>query len=298
MRYVFFLLGLLIFRAEGRSSEQDPVGYVSVELNGQFGNQLFQIATAYAYALDHNLALTIPDLVRRQKDNIPKNAKEVFHAKIDSYDIPSQIQLKWTEPNFNYTAIPPSTTVELHGFFQSEKYFKHRKDEILSLFAPPEGMNERILMEYPFLSSDSLVVGIQIRDYRREQPQSKQHPTVGRSYYESAMACFPEDTIFLVSSNNLSYAKECVEGLSSNIVYLPCGPNYIEEFYTLVLCKSFIISNSTFGWWAAWLCTSPDKVVITPSPWFTLPFDNTSMRKDLLPKGWRVVTYRNGSNHR
>ncbi len=269
---------------------KEPLGYVSVELSGQFGNQLFQIAAAYAYSLDYNLSLTVPDLLHKDQYNILYNAKKIFLSKIDSYDLPYTPLLCWKEPSFNYSKIPKSSIVELQGYFQSDIYFKHRRNEILDLFAAPPGLNEEILVKYPFLLSDALVVGIQIRDYREERPQGDYHPTISRNYYEKAIESFPKDTIFLVSSNNLKYALECVEGLSSNIIYLE-GSDYIEDFYTLVLCKSFIISNSTFGWWASWLSSYNKKTVITPHPWFSLPYDSDSMKTTLLPPEWTVIDY-------
>ncbi len=290
MRFVFLVLLFFSSFSQANTFEKQikKQAYVSVHLEGQLGNQLFQIATAYAYALDHNLTLTIPDLLHKNQYNIPYNAQKLFLSKINSGDLPYKPSLKWTEPSFNYTKIPASKSVELRGYFQSEKYFKHRRSELLTLFAPPSGLNERILSKYPFLSSDEFIVGIQIRDYRHERPNGDYHPTLGRVYYENAIAQFPENTIFLVSSNNLTHAKACTEGLSNNIIYL-CGDDYIEEFYTLVLCKAFITSNSSFGWWASWLSTAPNKKVIVPSFWFSPPFDNRQMMLDLYPEGCSVV---------
>lgn len=291
MRSLFILSLLLFFPLAGTSLELNSPGngYVTVGLSGQFGNQLFQIATAYAYALDHNLTLTIPDLLHAERDNIQRNAKELFLSRINGYNVPYPIHSKWTEPSFNYHVIPSKNTIELHGYFQSEKYFSHRRTELLSLFAMPQELKKQIFNKFPFLFSDTFVVGVQIRDYRSEQPTGQYHPTINRSYYEKAMSYFPEDTIFLVSSNNIKYAKDCTQGLRKNIIYLQNSTNYIEEFYTLVLCKSFIISNSTFGWWAAWLSTTPNKIVIAPNPWFSLPYNNKIMTKDILPKEWIVI---------
>ena len=300
MRYTAVLLGLLFLPFQGNAVEQNQNkdGYVSVELNGQFGNQLFQIATAYTYALDNNLTLTVPDLVHKTTDGVPKNAKELFLSKIDSYDLPVPAQLNWKEPTFNYKKIPASKAAELHGFFQSDKYFRHRRDEVLALFAPEPALIDKILEKYPVLSSDAMTVAVQIRDYRKEEPQGMNHPTIGRDYYENAMAYFSDEAVFIVSTNNIKYARECTHGLKPNIIYLEDSSNYIEEFYTLSLCKSFVIANSSFGWWAAWLSTQPKKVVIAPTPWFSLPKNNKEMFKDLLPTEWYVVQYRNASNHR
>ncbi len=288
---VLGLLSGLFFSSSGKSLEKNPLeqGYVSVELSGQFGNQLFEVATAYAYALDYDLFLTIPDFVRKQRDNIANNAEKLFLARVNTCDPPRIAQSKWQEPSFNYSPIPFAVDIELYGYFQSEKYFKHRKEELLQLFAAPEGYNQKILEKYPFLDSDALVVGVQIRDYRPERPTGEYHPTLNRSYYEEAISCFPEDAIFMVSSNNIEYAKECTQGLRENIIYLLDSSNYIEDFYALVLCKSFIIANSSFGWWAAWLSTSPNKTVIAPRSWFAPPYDNENMTKDLIPNEWFLI---------
>jgi len=53
-------------------------------------------------------------------------------------------------------------------------------------------------------------------------------------------------------------------------------------------CSDFIIANSTFSWWAAWLCDNMDKVVIYPNRWFG-PNNQDKSTKDLFPQEWRVI---------
>lgn len=278
-----FLLLFSCFQtqAEGNlSNEENQFSeYVDVELQGQLGNQLFQIAAAYAYSLDHHIPLVIPELAYKTRWNIKYNAERLFLDKIAHDSLPNPV-FTWSEPTFQYSPIPQARQIKLFGYFQSEKYFKHRRTEILELFAPPAEIQQAIASEHPFFTSGALLVGVQIRDYRHEFPDGSYHPTFGRSYYEQAMGLFPEDAVFVVSSNNLPFARECTEGLSNHIIYLEDG-DYIKDFYALSLCQSFIISNSSYGWWAAWLSESKNKKIIVPYLWFAPPYPD-QMWKDLV----------------
>ena len=51
------------------------------------------------------------------------------------------------------------------------------------------------------------------------------------------------------------------------------------------LCKDFIIPNSSFAWWAAWM-NDDNPVVITPKKWFQADHVNTN---DLRPTSWIVL---------
>ena len=41
-----------------------------------------------------------------------------------------------------------------------------------------------------------------------------------------------------------------------------------EKIKLMSMCKHFIISNSSFSWWAQFLSNYDEKVVIAPNMWF------------------------------
>ena len=53
-------------------------------------------------------------------------------------------------------------------------------------------------------------------------------------------------------------------------------------------CSDFIIANSTYSWWGAWLCMNPCKEVIYPNRWFGKNNAGKSTI-DLFPRSWRVI---------
>jgi hypothetical protein len=44
--------------------------------------------------------------------------------------------------------------------------------------------------------------------------------------------------------------------------------------------QTYIIANSTYGWWGAWLNANAGKMVITPDTWLII-FDISIIRQDL-----------------
>jgi hypothetical protein len=51
------------------------------------------------------------------------------------------------------------------------------------------------------------------------------------------------------------------------------------------LCSDFIIANSTFSWWGAWLADTGK--VVSPKKWFGTNLIHNDT-KDLIPSTWEV----------
>lgn len=245
--------------------------FVTVHLMGQLGNNLFQVATASALAWDHGVELSLSEMWPIS------NLHHVFFRCSIKQVHPSS---EWKEPDLAYHPIPYTPNMKLIGYFQSEKYFAHHRERLLELFAPSVEDQAYMEKKYGWLIHSPNTVGVQIRDYKYEDPNQGTYPQYGKDYLEQAMRYFPESTLFVVSSNNLEYARSSIPSWVKRVVFLENNPPYIDLFL-LSLCKHNIISNSSFGWWAAWLNQNPDKKVLCPLHLFNgLPY------QDYCPTEW------------
>ena len=66
------------------------------------------------------------------------------------------------------------------------------------------------------------------------------------------------------------------------------GGNQFYDLCLMSMCSDFIIANSSFSWWGAWLIDNPEKKVIAPKKWFGKQYDHYHM-DDLIPETWTVL---------
>lgn len=259
--------------------------YVTVNFNAQLGNQLFLLATAYAYAKDQNYDLLVPKIISQGHCfGIAKNHENIF-SSIATRPLPLPPFRIYREPAFSFLRIPRIPNVELRGYFQSEKYFQHRRAEILDLFSLKKEKWEALLNQFSFLTHP-LKIGVQIRVYDVAGVDAP-HPTFGTPYYEKAFAQFPSEALFLVSSNKKEIAKRILAPINRNIIFLDETNDY-QDLLILSRCEHLVSSNSSFGWWAAWLGEQKGRRCIFPMPWFHGELSEAPLR-DLIPSRWETI---------
>ncbi len=154
--------------------------------------------------------------------------------------------------------IPP-TGAYLEGFWQNPAYFSDARRHLQEVVAPARPLSApaaELLREIQTGES----VGIHIRrgDFVKLGWDS------GIDFYQQGMAKMRElrkNCNFYVFTDDKPYAREKLpEASDIKIVDAP----FLEEFFLLKNCRHQIVSESTFGWWAAYLNPDPDKIVIIP----------------------------------
>lgn len=240
---------------------------------GGLGNQLFQIATSYVYSLRNKKNFYISKIWDGLSNDRPSYWDSLlFNLKqnlINNEDIPNPC-IVYKEKNFSHNEIPfISRDIKLEGYFQSEKYFMEYRDEILSLFSLHENMIPKIDM-----SDDTIKIAIHVRrgDYLK---YPSIHITMTKEYYTKAKQIIEEKLGFVPNyyyfSDDIEYTKEMFKNDIKPTDKFISGYKDYEELYIMSQCNHFIIANSTFSWWGAYLSSKESedsKMVICPNPWF------------------------------
>lgn len=269
-------------------TDDDP--YVIGDLMGQFGNQLFIIAATTSLTLDHGAKPLFPGFHNPISSDptfkLSHNYETLF-PHLDATDPFNDEEFLYLENEFNYQPIPFQPNMRIRGWFQSEKYFAHHKDEILDLFAPRPSTIEYLQSHYSDILDHPQTVAIHVRKYsEKENPKQGIYYDCDMEYYEKAMALFPDDALFLIFSNQMDWCKEHFSKLNRSIRFIE-GESFQNDFYLMSLCKHNIICNSTFSWWAAYLNRNLDKKIIVPPLWFNPLYIKNP--KDLIPKDWIIL---------
>ncbi|MCB1148695.1 MAG: alpha-1,2-fucosyltransferase [Chlamydiia bacterium] len=256
--------------------------FVTAHLNGQLGNQMYQIAVATAVALDNDMDVMFPELKTRTEFDIHKNYEHVL-SRVCADEYPEPMETVYTEPKHYFVPIPVKPNMQLKGFFQSYKYFDHHRETLLALYAPSLEIEQHLLETFPKLFIQPCSVAVHVRTYNKEDPRHRNFATCPPSYFKEAMSRFPKNAVFYVFSDDIFWCKKHFAKFPYKIEYIQGNSHWID-FYLISACKHQIISNSTFSWWAAYLNDNPKKIVVAPKKWFAKfrDYDN----RDIVPDSW------------
>lgn len=246
---------------------------ITTKLMGGLGNYLFQIAVTYSLAIDnHDIAMFDFNKSVQVHKNINQYSANIFsRVLIGEPDIKS----RYFEPNFSFDKLEYMNNTQYNGYFQSEKYFKHNRSEILKLFTATDEIDEYITKKYgELLNNKTCSIHVRRGDYLT---LSDYHPVCDITYYNEAMNIISDNCeIFLVFSDDIKWCKENFIG--DNFIFITDETDIID-LYLMSRCNHNIIANSSFSWWGAWLNTNKNNIVVAPKQWFGIskPLDTSNI---------------------
>lgn len=180
----------------------------------------------------------------------------------------------------------------LEGYFQSEIYFKDFEFQViedLKIIPPKDDLNNKIVLE---IRKKSTAVAVHYRFFNEtfnDTIEKNVLLNLHQSYYHKAIkkmhSLFP-DAHYFIFSDKPEVARTQIPISNERMTLISHNNSDSLAFIDLWLmtqCQHFIIANSTFSWWGAWLSRAKNKIVIAPS--VDDKYANWKDKK-LLPKEW------------
>ncbi|MBC3303295.1 alpha-1,2-fucosyltransferase [Pseudomonas sp. SWRI18] len=146
------------------------------------------------------------------------------------------------------------------GYFQYVQSALFVRNQLRSLIFDK---NAHLIAKGQKLYSHS--VGVHVRRGDFLLSTDPRHKVMDESYYLAAIRHF-KDREFVIFTDDKAWCEKVFDGQNFKICGLLSADvkPAIADFLSLVCCKDYIIGNSTFAWWAAFLSFTSKPVVYMP----------------------------------
>lgn len=154
-------------------------------------------------------------------------------------------------------------------FGEHYKYFDDIRDIILQELTPVHDvLPHNISLLNDICSSGSVCVSIRRGDFLSPK-YKKSFNVCSEEYFVKAMNALHDEIPeckFFIFSDDVDDVKRNFH-FPFDVTYERGGDPVWEKLRLMYSCKHFIISNSTFSWWAQYLGRNENKIVYAPDPW-------------------------------
>jgi hypothetical protein len=296
-------------------------GAIIVYLSGGLGNQMFQYAFGRYLSLKHGVPLKLDPAMLMDRKSKMGTYEYVFREyALDIFNIKATVAKQSEVPllyrhwvngipmlvieavrrkvfkrkafettfHFDESKLSLGPNVYLEGYWQSEKYFESIKDIIREDFTLKEPLpQETTDLMAEINSVSSLCIHVRRGDYTTAQ-SVYYYGALDKSYYDKGIETIeqygPIDRIYIFSDD----PEWCKANLQFNLPTIVVDDKYSGDkarghLMLMTACKYFIIPNSTFSWWGAWLSTREGKKIVAPKKWRG---DETVNTNDATPPEW------------
>lgn len=290
---------------------------IVMRLFGGLGNQLFQYAFLFALSRQGGKSKTLEASSYEHDD---KRVCELHHFHISlpieggpppwafrKSRIPACLRSLFSAPKYPHfreekrhgfdpgLAAPPRRHTYFKGYFQTEQYFLHCREQLCREFrlkTPLTPENARILED--IRSCCSISLHIRRTDYL-SNPYLSPPPL---EYYLRSMAEMegrlraagaPQESLrYFIFSDDIEWARQNLRPALPHVhVDINDGGTGYFDLELMRNCRHHIIANSTFSWLAAWLNEHAEKIVIAPRIWFNREEGDRYHTDDaLIPGSW------------
>jgi hypothetical protein len=295
---------------------------------GGLGNQLFCYAAARRLALTNQAELVIDTVTGFERDvrfrrkyalnDFSISARTAnFSERLEPFERYRRGLIKWLARkrpfaqrhyveqekvdfderllNFRF-----KSTVHFEGYWQSEHYFKDVEQTIrqdLQIVPPTDALNQQAAVTIQSCNTAGTSVSLHVRWF--DPPSQSADQTAGYNlatdYYHRAIELMEQKLTaphYFLFSDNPTAARQKISLPADRVTFIDHNRDEVNAYADLWLmqqCQHFIIANSTFSWWGAWLSPNPHKIVITPNIDLKQGIVTAWGFEGLIPSNWLIL---------
>lgn len=263
---------------------------ITVVIQGGLGNQLFQYAYGRALMEEgkdvvfdisffetntkytkRSFLLLVFKLCKHIITTATPYKQHLFTRIINKLDVDRKVR---------YVPVDVSKdTFIADGYYNTEKYFKDIRELLLQdIVLVEEGEEYKKWKQKIKSAKNPLMVHARRADYIQSG-----FVQLGKEYYNNALKEFDDDCTIFAFSDDIDWLNNT---LGRKVIAVSGqGLKDYEELMLMASGKYFVIANSTFSWWGAWLSNHPGKKVVAPKRWFANHLWYRA-NNDVVPEDW------------
>ena len=286
---------------------------VTVRIRGGIGNQLFMYAMARRLTIVNRVPLYLEtgsgfadDFYRRifelDKFNVvgervalppiskPRRGISMAANALLPFSLRRTYHDLWWKFNPGYLKLMVNRPIFLDGYWQDERYFEDIRSELkgdLTFRQSHSEANHKLALEMQ--SNESVAVHLrqlhcQPAGAQQVLPHVRNLP---EEYYRTAIAKIKKRAkspqVYLFSDKEEISPSFLNEEDVTRVRNKGEDSTY-EDLWLMSQCHHFVLANSSFSWWGAWLGRSSDSMVVSPrvAEWAL---------SSKLPKEWAAIEW-------
>lgn len=261
---------------------QDP----NIKFN--LGNQLFTIASLLGFAKRYGTKFALKEKWAFQDFF---NLEDVEILKQPLYVILKEPDLTCCYPFFDrFKTLFQNEVVGIDGYLQSYKYWADCKDDIRRILSFKEEMVSiatQYIEHHHIDIKNSVAISVRRGDFILDS----HHYLLPKDYYVNAYRSYFAERDVVVFSDDQEWSRKNLSDMADTVVFAD-GLSPLRQLCLMSMFGHFVIANSTFSWWGAYLSNAIGKVVVRPYHHFDGDLKGTDLG-DHYPAEWKTFNHTN-----
>ena len=169
------------------------------------------------------------------------------------------------------------------GCYEDNSYYIKNRNELINKFEPKyEIIDSNKALYDKIINTNSVCITIRRGDFLNPNIIDDYY-ICNKDYFEKSINRLNElveKPQYIVFSDDIEWCKNNIDFPENTLFESGVDPIW-EKIRLMSSCKHFIISNSTFSWWAQYLSKNKNKIVIAPKKW-----NNFEYAELIYDKNW------------